>query len=283
MTRAETAAEAASLAEACSASFFAAGTRPGLLLWRIDQKVLVSASTPGSFYEDAAYIVLLTTQAGPDALSSDIYLWLGAKTKPEDQGVASIMAVELDEMLGSGSALHREVQFHETGSFCSVFGNYLEYLPGRGQPGSTGVSLLSVVGDQLVSRTSTLPPTATSVSSSGVFVLDQGSRLLLWAGPESTDKARARGMAVCMTRRQRRGSTVAEVVLADQPGVGADAEFWEALGGRPRLLTPAAAIPHLLAAGAPPLQLWRLSEVGGALGHKKLQVVEARPTSPDLG
>ena len=92
MTRAETAAEAASLAEACSASFFAAGTRPGLLLWRIDQKVLVSGSTPGSFYEDAAYIVLLTTQAGPDALSSDIYLWLGAKTKPEDQGVASIMA-----------------------------------------------------------------------------------------------------------------------------------------------------------------------------------------------
>ena len=123
-----------------------------------------------------------------------------------------------------------------TGSFCSVFGNYLEYLPGRGQPGSTGASLLSVVCDQLVSRTSTLPPTTTSVTSSGVFVLDQGSRLLMWAGPESTDKARARGMAVCMTRRQRRGSTVAEVVLADQPGVGADAEFWEALGGRPRLL-----------------------------------------------
>ena len=282
MKRVETTSEAASLAEACSASFSAAGIRPGLLLWRIDQKVLVSASTPGSFYEDAAYIVLLTTQAGPDALSSDIYLWLGAKTKPEDQGVASIMAVELDEMLGGGSVLHREVQFHETGSFCSVFGNYLEYLPGRGQPGSTGASLLSVVCDQLVSRTSTLPPTTTSVTSSGVFVLDQGSRLLMWAGPESTDKARARGMAVCMTRRQRRGSTVAEVVRADQPE-GADAEFWEALGGRPRLLTPAAAIPHLLAAGAPPLQLWRLSEVGGALGHKKLQVVESRPTSPDLG
>ena len=69
MKRVETTSEAASLAEACSASFSAAGIRPGLLLWRIDQKVLVSASTPGSFYEDAAYIVLLTTQAGPDALS----------------------------------------------------------------------------------------------------------------------------------------------------------------------------------------------------------------------
>ena len=92
---------------------------PGRLIWRVDQRSLVVvAGRPGSFHPEDAYVVLVTTRS-PVSLSlvSEIFLWLGAATSTVEQGVASVVAVELDEMLGGGWVLHREVQGHESAHF----------------------------------------------------------------------------------------------------------------------------------------------------------------------
>ena len=195
----------------------AAMKEPGRLIWRVDQRSLVVvAGRPGSFHPEDAYVVLMTTRSPMShSLVSEIFLWLGAATSTVEQGVASVVAVELDEMLGSGWVLHREVQGHESGPFCHVFDNALEYLPARtSEPAPGGSSLLRIDADALVCRTSVVALAAASVRASGVFVLDQGSRLILWPGPASSNRARARAMAVCMRRRER-GGGVAEVSVAN--------------------------------------------------------------------
>ena len=255
---------------------------PGTLIWRVDQRSLVVvAGMRGSFRPEDAYVVLVTTRSlVSHSLVSEIFLWLGAATSTVEQGVASVVAVELDEMLGGGWVLHREVQGHESGQFCHVFDNVLEYLPAcSSEPESGGSSLLSIEGGQLVCRTSVVALAASSVRASGVFVLDQGSRLILWQGPASSNRARARAMTVCMRRRQRGGGGgMAEVSIAEPSTAaapGTDAEFWAALGGMPaRGLPPVAPVLPLAEGGATALQLWQLSEAIDEKKRKKLQVLE---------
>ena len=256
---------------------------PGTLIWRVDQRsLIVVAGMPGRFRPEDAYIVLVTTQSLlPRSLVSEIFLWLGAATSTVEQGVASVVAVELDEMLGGGWVLHRERQGHESGPFCHVFDNVLEYLPPRSsEPEPGGSSLLSIEGDELVCRTSVVALAASSVHASGVFVLDQGSRLILWQGPASSNRVRARAVTVCMRRRQRGGGGMAAEVSIAEPSTaaapGTDGEFWAALGGMPAGgPPPVAPVLPLAEGGATALQLWQLSEVTAAYnGRKKLQVLE---------
>ena len=54
-----------------------------------------------------------------------------------------------------------------------------------------GVAAAAVDADELVCRTSVVDLAAASVRASGVFVLDQGSRLILWPGPASSSRARS--------------------------------------------------------------------------------------------
>ena len=110
-------------------------------------------SSHGEFYETDSYVILITREkassaipssfttsaasvssTAPDAtavsLIQDIHLWLGQKTGVEEQGAASIMAVELDNIVGGQAALHRQVQHHEPPSFAAAFSNQLTYLSG---------------------------------------------------------------------------------------------------------------------------------------------------------
>ena len=73
------------------------------MVWRLEDGALINVSSPGCFFEADAYIALKTVQLGPESFSWDIFFWLGAKTSTEEQGMAAVLAVELDEVLGDAA------------------------------------------------------------------------------------------------------------------------------------------------------------------------------------
>lgn len=52
-----------------------------------------------------AYLLLSTTDKG-----WNLHFWLGAESSQDEQGVAAIKAVELDDLLGGGPVQYREVR-----------------------------------------------------------------------------------------------------------------------------------------------------------------------------
>ena len=267
-------------------------------MWRVEQPSLTPSSVAsafhGEFFASDCYVVLRSSiEASGGLLSHEAFFWFGSGSAPDDQAAAQLIAAELDASLGSGVVLRREVQAHESRSFCAVFGNRLEYLPGGG-PGA-GVHgrppadrpvrrLLRVKGKRTCRVQSVEAVAVTSLTRASVHILDIGRALYAWSGPEADRRERIWALDVCRalaSDRASRGGACACEVVTEGEASDSHARFWQELGGSPSQVGPPEAHPPAGEEGLPTAvspaatQLWRLSEVlSPSEGKKKLQVTE---------
>jgi len=266
--------------------FAGAGKEPGLLVWRMEALVPtpVSPKHHGRFYSGDAYILLHTKKVS-SKLTHDIYFWLGEASSIDEQGSASILAVELDNSLGGAAVQHREVQGHETAGFLAALpGGRIEYMAGGVKSGFHHVQqaeyptrLLRVKGRRHA-RVNQVALSAASLNNGDVFILDAGTTLYQWNGAEANKKERTRALEVCKGIRDDRVHSigVVPVVLMESCSASEADAFWKALGGKsPNGIAPAE--PDTAEAesqAAESTQLWRLAEVLSDGGRKKLQITE---------
>ncbi|XP_072927458.1 advillin isoform X2 [Hemitrygon akajei] len=173
--------------------FKAVTDTPGILIWRIEQMELVPVPQKfhGNFFDGDCY-VLLATQSVGSALSRDIHFWIGLHSSQDEQGLAAIYTIHLDDHLNGSPVQHREVQGHESETFKGYFKNGIIYKKGGVNSGMKHVEtniydvrrLLHVKGKRNVTATE-VKMSWESYSLGDVFLLDVGKVIIQWNGPES--------------------------------------------------------------------------------------------------
>jgi gelsolin len=109
------------------------GIRPGVLVWRIEGGVFpgerfylaaLSEEKTGLFFNGDCYVILHSRELNARNnryFSHELYVWVGERTTYAEATVAAYKALELDEYLGGGVALHREIQSAPSDGFMHIF------------------------------------------------------------------------------------------------------------------------------------------------------------------
>mmetsp|Transcript_48510 Transcript_48510/g.114547 ORF Transcript_48510/g.114547 Transcript_48510/m.114547 type:complete len:975 (+) Transcript_48510:71-2995(+) len=222
--------------------FKGAGSREGLLIWRIEDKVptLWPESKHGTFHTGDSYICLKTTIPST-GYKWDIHFWLGKDSSVDEIGIAAIKTVELDDSLGGVPSQYRETQGHESRQFQSLFKKGIMYLDGGVDSGFRHVErdeyptrLFQLKGKRNV-RVTQIALTA-DINSGDVFILDKGLKIYQWNGKDSNKYERAKALDVVVGIKDNERQGRAEIVRVDEGDE--PEEFWSAFGDkRPRVVT----------------------------------------------
>ena len=218
--------------------FKGAGIKPGMQIWRIENKVPKPWPEKefGKFYEGDSYICLKTKQK-PNSTSFewDIFFWLGAESSQDEMGIAAYKTVELDESLGGGPVQHRETQGYESEQFLQCFKS-VQYLKGGVASGFNKVErgvheplLLQLKGKRVI-RVTPVPLAASSLNSGDVFILALSDCIIQWNGKESNKKEKAKALEVTKGIKDDERGGKAKIVVCEQ-GEEVDL-FWSSLGGK---------------------------------------------------
>lgn len=256
-------------AAATEEAWAGAGSKPGLLVWRIEAFKVVPwpAEKYGQFYEGDSYIVLHTYTEGrfSSKLLHDVHFWLGTKTTQDEMGTAAYKTVELDDLLDGAPVQHREVMKHESADFKALFKS-LTYLKGgvegafnHVEPGAYVSKLLHV---KKVGKTTSIievPCSRKSLNAGDAFVLDAGATIYVWAGDEASPFEKlAANLAAENLESSRNGAAKATGEI--------DEHFWAKLGGEGPIMSKDEAGDVLPT--VPPIGegvLYRLSDQSGQL------------------
>mmetsp|Transcript_13412 Transcript_13412/g.15627 ORF Transcript_13412/g.15627 Transcript_13412/m.15627 type:complete len:245 (-) Transcript_13412:29-763(-) len=109
-----------------------AGTKPGLLVWRIEyfHVVPVDVGDHGKFHKGDSYIVLNTVQNDSGKLLHTIYFYIGTESSTDEKGTAAYKTVELDDFLDGEPVQVREEMGQESPAFAQLFAGGFKYLDG---------------------------------------------------------------------------------------------------------------------------------------------------------
>ncbi|XP_072105903.1 advillin isoform X2 [Mobula birostris] len=192
-------------------AFKAVTDTPGILVWRIEQMELVPVpqKSYGNFFDGDCYILLATQSVG-SALHRDIHYWIGLDSSQDEQGLAAIYTIHLDDYLNGSPVQHREVQGHESETFKGYFKSGIIYKKGGVNSGMKHVEtntydvqrLLHVKGKRNVTATE-VKMSWESYSLGDVLLLDVGKVIIQWNGPESNRMERLKGMQLAKDIRDR--------------------------------------------------------------------------------
>lgn len=259
-------------------AFAGAGQKAGVEIWRMEQfKVIKKPTTEkcykGAFHEGDAYIIL-HTQERSGALKRDIYFWLGKDSSQDEQGTCAYKTVELDESLGGEPVQHREVQFHETDEFLSLWKAHggIKYLEGGVDTGFKHVDreafttrLLHIKGRRNI-RTIPVPLDVKSLNSGDVFILDAGRDIFQWNGQQASRVEKSKGLEVSKQIRDQERGGKAQIHVIEQ-GKSDDKLFWEKFGvSKPARIAEAKDDDEAHSrAAAESIKLFKISDATGKL------------------
>jgi len=250
--------------------FGAAGSQPGVEVWRIENKVPVAvpAKSFGIFYDGDSYIVLKTTQKpGYSSMTYYLFFWLGTESEQGEKGIAAYKTVELDEsVLGGAATQYREVQGYESELFMSCFKS-VEYKKGGVDSGFVKVDrdaydnrLLQLKGSRTV-RVKEVALAAGSLNAGDVFIVDTPACVYQWNGAESNRKEKSKALEVSIAIKDEIHGGKADILAFDQ---GEEPEaFWELLGGKSEVAAAVADTETVAVRGA--LKLIQVSDDSGSV------------------
>jgi len=180
---------------------------PVFEVWRVEKLKLVPVprTEHGQFFSGDSYLLYWDREG-----RQDIFFWLGCETSQDEQGVAAIKAVELDELLGGSPVQHREVQGHESQDFLSAFPSGLIIRSGGVESGMRKVNhehqtkLYRIAGGKYP-MVIQVPLGWGQMNCGDVFILDAGPTIFVWRGSKSS------------LAEKREAARLADV-LKDKPG-----------------------------------------------------------------
>jgi len=180
-------------------------------VWRVDKLKLVKVAERdwGKFYSGDCYLVFDGRQTG-----DHIYFWIGNNSSIDEQAVAAIKAVELDNMFNGMPVQHREVMGFESKSFRKLFSGGVITLVGGVDSGLQHVTnqehvvkLFQVSGGKVpILRQVELD--WSNMNHGDTFVLDAGSIIFIWSGKSSSGSERMAAASLAGRLRDRPGEDV---------------------------------------------------------------------------
>ena len=182
-----------------------------LQVWRVKklQLVAVPETDWGKFYSGDCYLVFDGRHGG-----DHIYYWLGRHSSQDEQTVAAIKAVELDNMFSGQPVQHREVMGHESQTFRKLFQAGVVCLAGGVESGLSRVTSQEPVarlfqvggGKHPILREVELG--WANINHGDTFVLDAGSLIFIWSGSSSSGSERLAAAALANRLRDRVGEGI---------------------------------------------------------------------------
>ncbi|XP_069052338.1 villin-1 [Lepisosteus oculatus] len=265
-------------------------TTPGLQIWRIEnmEMVPVPPKSYGNFFEGDSYIILYTHKTSNN-YTYDIHYWLGKASSQDEQGAAAIYTTQMDEHLGGTAVQHREAQGYESETFKGYFKQGLIYKKGGVASGMKHVEtntynikrLLHVKGKKNVVA-GEVEMSWKSFNKGDVFLLDLGSFIIQWNGPESNRMERLKGMNLAKDVRDRERGGRAQVGVVEGDNEGASAELMKVMNhvlGERKELKPAIPDEVVDQTMKSSIKLFHISEAEGSL---VVQEVAVKPLTQDL-
>jgi gelsolin len=280
--------DARKAAAASEKEFVGAGVKPGLEIWRVENR-RTKSDTPdfgvkrwpkedyGSFFSGDSYLVLNTYKVKVDGketdkLAWDVHFWLGKESSQDEIGVAAYKAVELDDLLDDGPVQHREVQTAESPLFQSYFKG-IQYMEGGIASGFRQVKpeeykprLFQVRQSAKSIRAFEVPVSVKSLNDGDTFILDAGLKVYSFIGTHSNAFEKSKGGALAhniVSGRQGKSKSIPEP----------DDEFWKIVGGTIKDVSPPLAEKpekEEEAMDTEKLKLYRLSDASGKLTFSKV-------------
>lgn len=206
-----------------------AGQLQGLTIWDIENfyPSLINPDNYGKFHDEDCYIVLSTQVDDNQSLDWKIYYWIGSNCTLDKKACSAIHAVGLRNHLNAQCRTIREEQNEESDEFLALFPDGIEYVTGhRTKCGfvdkeeiehTNRIYRIHEVANesrQLYLQTVEFKPD--SLDSRFVFLIDAGSKIIVWSGLKSknTIKQRAHLLSEKLNKDERRSK--AELINCDQ-------------------------------------------------------------------
>jgi len=187
-------------------------------LWRIKQLKLypVQENEWGKFYSGDCYLLWDTGFQGKGA--QHIYFWLGRDSSVDEQTVAAIKAVELDNLFNGMPVQHREVQGYESLRFCKMFKDGIVTMTGGAESGLKQLEKTGHVAKMFHVRGGKTPALSevemywSSMNHGDTFVIDSGKMIFVWVGTKSSSMEKVAAGGLALRLRDRIGE---EIVFVD--------------------------------------------------------------------
>lgn len=251
--------------------------------------VVIPEKSHGNFFEGDCYLLLCSKKSG-SSLTYSVHYWIGAEASQDEQGAAAVYAVQLDDFLGSSPIQYREVQHHESNTFCGYFKQGIIYKQGGVDSGMKHVvtnssdvqRLLHVKGQRKVSAKE-VEMSWSSFNLGDVFLLDIGKTIIQWNGPGSNTQERLKAMLLAKDIRDRERGGRAEICVIDGDAEDKSPTLMEQLSGvigaRPASLPEGASDQK---ADQEQMSQVTLYHVSDADGEMKVAEVASKPLVQDL-
>lgn len=252
------------------------------------QLVPCPPKTFGHFYEGDSYVILYTHKTSNN-FTYDLHYWLGKDTSQDEQGAAAIYTTQMDDHLGGVAVQHRETQGHESATFQGYFKDGIVYKKGGVASGMKQVEtntynirrLLHVKGKKQVVA-GEVEMSWNSFNKGDVFLLDLGSLIIQWNGPNSnrTERLKAMNLAKDIRDRERGGRAQVTVVEGEDEQSSEEAMklMKQALGEKRNIkeAIPDEIVDEKLKTA---IKLFHISDAEGSL---VVQEVAVKPLTQDL-